>query len=197
MKRLLDFIAKHESRGDYNRIVGLVKNKDYPPKPLTKMTVGEVLDWQDRIDPHYNSEAAGRYQIMEDTLRGLVRDGVVSLGDTFDAKTQDKLAATLLRRRGWDEWMTGEISTVKFANSVAMEWASLPVVSGPKSGRSYYDGDGQNSAGATRAEYLDVLAKIRPEINVHTYPDVPDFSFSGLFDIIAKILRRLFSGRRP
>ena len=70
-KPLLDFIANAEHGGhpDYNAVWGGIKAKDRPPKKLVEMTIGEVLDWQDMIDPHYKSEAAGRYQIMEDTLR--------------------------------------------------------------------------------------------------------------------------------
>jgi hypothetical protein len=33
-----------------------------------------------------------------------------------------------------------------FANSLAKEWASLPVVTGKKKGQSYYSGDGLNKA---------------------------------------------------
>ena len=60
------------------------------------MTVREVLAWQDSIDPKYRSEAAGKYQIMEDTLRDEVGKGSVSLNDVFNASTQDRLGVALL-----------------------------------------------------------------------------------------------------
>lgn len=161
MRPILDLIAKAESRGDYNAISGLVRRKDYPSKPLVKMTIGEVLEWQDRIDPHYLSEAAGRYQIMEDTLRGLYREAGLSSGELFNEANQDALCMALLRRRGLDDWRAMRISTVKFANNLAREWAGLPVVSGPKAGRSFYAGDGLNSATVSSGEVLGVLNAIR------------------------------------
>ena len=143
---LLDFIGEHESGNDYNRVWGGIKRKDRPPKLLTKMTIGEVLAWQDRIDPHYPSEAAGKYQIMEDTLRGLYVSAGFMPVSLFDEQTQDGLAMRLLVRRGLYDFINLIISTEKFANSLAREWASLPCVSGPKKGRSYYAGDGLNKS---------------------------------------------------
>ena len=100
VKPLLDFIGKHESRGDYNAIVWLVDKRRYPPKPVSNMTIGEVLDWQDSIDRYQNSEAVGKYQIMEDTLRGIYRPAGLDRNDMFNARNQDYLATYLLRRRG-------------------------------------------------------------------------------------------------
>lgn len=160
-KNLLDFIAKHESRGDYNVVWGRIKKEDRPAKPLTEMTIGEVLAWQDRIDPYYPSEAAGRYQIMEDTLRGLYREAGLSQSDPFDETNQDRLAVQLLRRRGLDDYLAGRITAEKFANGLAKEWASLPCVSGPKKGRSYYGGDGLNRALVDIEPFLAAVRSVR------------------------------------
>jgi len=70
---LLDFIGNKESEG-YDDISGLISQSRYPVKPLTQMTIQEVLDWQESIDRFQLSEAVGRYQIMEDTLRGYNND---------------------------------------------------------------------------------------------------------------------------
>lgn len=160
-KPLLDFIAKHESGGDYNVVWGRIKKEDRPANPLTEMTIGEVLAWQDKIDPHYPSEAAGRYQILEDTLRGLYEEAGMYLGSLFNEAAQDRLAIQLLTRRGLFDYLAGRISVEKFANSVAREWASLPCVSGPKKGRSYYGGDGLNRALARVEPFLDVLRSLK------------------------------------
>ncbi len=101
---LLDFIKQPESRGDYD-IVWLGIRKEHRPaamvrKRLTQMTIAEVLAWQDSIDRLYNSEAAGAYQILEDTLRDIYRRAGCSASDLFDEATQDKLAMALLERRG-------------------------------------------------------------------------------------------------
>ena len=99
VKPLLDFIAKPESGGDYNIVYGGIHARHRPRKRLVTMTIGEVLDWQDSIDPIYMSEAAGRYQIMEDTLRGLYSSAGLTLRDLFNERNQDILATQLLKRR--------------------------------------------------------------------------------------------------
>ena len=181
---LLDFIAEKESGGDYNIVWGRIKKEDRPPKPLTRMTIGEVLDWQDSIDPHYLSEAAGRYQILEDTLRGLYRSAGLGLDDYFNEANQDALAIALMRRRGYTDWLSGKISTTKFANNLAKEWASLPVVSGPKAGRSYYDNDvaGNKSLVSVKA-FLKALESVKSK---------PAFRspWAALLNLILSIFRR-------
>lgn len=172
-KPLLDLIAKHESGGDYDIVWGGIAHKHRPNAPLTRMTVGQVLDWQDSIDHLYRSEAAGKYQILEDTLRGLYREAGVKLNDKFDEATQDKLAVQLLRRRGLDIYLSGSLSKEAFANRLAMEWASLPVVYDRqghrrpvKRGQSYYAGDGLNKALTSPESVLQALEAIR-------YPSAP------------------------
>ena len=159
VKPLLDLIAKYESRGDYNIVWGGIKKKDHPPKPLVEMTVQEVLDWQDSIDRKYMSEAAGRYQIMEDTLRGLLH--IVGPDELFNEENQDRLAIGLLRRRRLDDYLEGRMSIHSFGNNLAKEWASFPVVKGRKYGRSYYSGDGLNEAHVKVHQVLEVLEEIK------------------------------------
>lgn len=161
LKPLLDFIAKHESGGDYNVVWGRIKKEDRPLKPLTDMTIGEVLEWQDKIDPYYPSEAAGKYQILEDTLRGLYDEAGLSKLDLFDERGQNCLATQLLYRRGLLGYLAGDITIEKFANSLAKEWASLPCVSGSKKGRSYYGGDGLNRALARVEPFLAAIRAIK------------------------------------
>lgn len=165
---LLDYISQFESRGDYNIVWGGIKPKDRPPRPLTQMTVGEVLAWQDSIDRHYMSEAAGRYQIMEDTLRGLYRPAGVPLSAKYDRKTQDRLALGLLRRRGLDDYLDGSMSPNNFALALAKEWASLPVPfdvrrkgKTVRRGQSYYAGDGLNEAHAGVDEFMSLVTSLR------------------------------------
>lgn len=164
MEKLLDFIAEGESRGDYNVVYGKIKKRDLPPKPLIKMSIKEVLDWQDKIDPRYRSEAAGKYQILEDTLRGLYRSAGLGLHDLFNADNQDRLAVQLLKRRGLDDYAEGKISPARFALSLSKEWASLPVPYDTKGasrnvkrGQSYYAGDGLNKASADVDEFLSAI----------------------------------------
>jgi muramidase (phage lysozyme) len=184
MRPLLDFIAEHESEGAarrlqmsaYDIIWGGIKGAHRPPKPLTQMTIREVLAWQDRIDPMYRSEAAGRYQILEDTLRDLYAEAGMTLDSKFDKAGQDRLAMALLKRRGLDRFLHGYLSVNKFCNELAKEWASLPVVDGPKKGRSYYAGDGLNAAGVDVEPFVAVVQSMRPKVppvsNVVTASDL-------------------------
>lgn len=172
MQELLAFIRKPESGGDYNIVYGGIRREDRPRRPLTLMTIGDVLAWQDSIDARYPSEAAGAYQIMEDTLRGLYAEAGLTLNDRFSEENQDRLAVQLLKRRGLTRYQRGEITTEDFANSLAKEWASLPVVSGPKKGRSYYAGDGLNKSHVSVDDFLRAVASARPRPSVERPPAV-------------------------
>jgi muramidase (phage lysozyme) len=170
---LLDFIGNKESDG-YDDISGLVSRSRYPTKPLTQMTIQEVLNWQESIDSFQASEASGRYQIMEDTLRGydnsrssgpgnpLYTRAGLSAGDLFSPENQDKMAIELLRGRGLDRYLEGTLSRDAFANNLAAEWASLPVVTGVNAGRSVYEGDRAGNRALTSVqEFISVLDQIK------------------------------------
>lgn len=175
---LLSLIREKEARGDYDIVYSGIRKADRPKNPITTMTVAEVLAWQDSIDPKYMSEAAGAYQVMEDTLRQLVRSGAVNIAAKFDEETQDKIAQILLDRRGLTEYATGRISREQFANAIAQEWASMPVVTpvtrkiGKKTitvpaGASYYAGDGLNRSLVDTRPFLAAIDAI---INSHPTP---------------------------
>lgn len=191
VRPLLDFIARYESRGNYGVVWGRIKAKDRP-KDITRMTIGQVLAWQDSIDPFYMSEAAGRYQILEDTLRGLYRSAGLTLDHIFGEDTQDRLAYALLRRRGLDAYLAGEISAEKFANSLAREWASLPVVTPVRSpngrvlqiGESFYAGDGLNKAHAPVDGFLSAVRAVKEE---RAAKAVKEPWWFGLMDLLAKL----------
>ena len=174
---LLNLIVKHESAGavakqgvgsPYDVCWGGIAPKDRPPRRLTQMNVREVLAWQDSIDARYQSEAAGAYQIMEDTLRGLVTQGAVLETVKFNEVTQDRLAVTLLEGRGLRRFLAGEMTPEAFGDAIAREWASFPVHTVQKGhtkrvepGQSYYAGDGLNKASATCDEVLAVLRPLQ------------------------------------
>lgn len=176
VRGLLGYIQKFESVGAatsqgvqsaYQVVYGGIAATDRPAKALTSMTVAEVLAWQDSIDARYSSEAAGAYQVMEDTLRGLVDSGQIDPDAVFNEATQDHVAELLMERRGLSKFVAGEISAEDFADNLAREWASFPVVrdqQGAKRyverGQSYYAGDGLNKAHADPDEFLSVVERI-------------------------------------
>ena len=170
---LLDFIQGHEAPKGYDQIWSGIKRADYPAKPITKMTIREVLAWQDSIDPKYRSEAVGGFQVLEDTLRSNYLAAGLTLDSVFSPDNQKRFAVHLLRLRGLDRYLEGSMSLEAFCNSLAKEWASLPVVTDVikhlaggkvitiKKGHGYYDGDGINSAYVPVEPFLDVVRAIR------------------------------------
>ena len=129
---MLEFIGSLEAPGGYDAYSHYAAAP--PPKPLTSMTVNEVLAWQESIDARSRSEAAGRFQIMEDTLRGYLLPNMGLTGEErFSPELQNAMAAALMRRRGWNP---GSRAYVAMGNALALEWAALPLLSGPRAGQS-------------------------------------------------------------
>ena len=150
---LLNFIARYESGGDYNIMVGGKRGN------LTSMTVGDVLNMQkNMIAKGHESTAVGRYQYIRNTLAGTASQLGIDLGSTkFDEKTQDALAIQTLRTIGLESWLAGKLDNGAFLNKVARVWASVPTTSGG----SYYSGVGSNTAGIKTDVALNTLQDIR------------------------------------
>ena len=176
---LLDFIGNKESKG-YDDISGLVSESRYPSKPITQMTIQEILDWQESIDRFQQSEAVGRYQVVEDTLRGYNNDRTVGPGSPlyiraglsasslYSPENQDKIAIVLIEGRGLSMFLEGKITREEFGDNLAAEWASLPLITGPNRGRSRYAGD---SAGNRALTTIDaILAAIDSVKNNYEAP---------------------------
>ncbi|MCC6984407.1 MAG: hypothetical protein IT535_14155 [Bauldia sp.] len=166
--RILDEIAKPESGGQYNIMVGEVGS---PENALTAMTLDQLRDFQDEwLAANGDGTAAGRYQIVQGTLNSLINILNLDPNEMFDKGMQDRLALELMRGRDFDSWVAGEISDEDFANLLAKEWASLPIVTDDvadsygrtgRRGISYYAGVGNNAALVTPEEILAALADAR------------------------------------
>jgi len=98
---------------------------------------GGQFDWSkghpDRVvrSGGYASAAAGAYQFMPDTWKGVTKQLGVSASD-FSPEAQDRAALQLIRNRGVDP--TKPMDTAMLAR-LAPEWASLPTAAG----KSYYN----------------------------------------------------------
>ncbi|PLS82068.1 hypothetical protein CYG49_00330, partial [Candidatus Saccharibacteria bacterium] len=113
---LLDTIARGESKGNYNAYFGNANNTTIQ---FTKMKVGEVLAWQrDYVAKGSPSNAVGKYQIIQPTLEGLVRQLEIDHNQIFDEALQDRMAVALLERRGAEEFFDKEISREQFAHNL-------------------------------------------------------------------------------
>lgn len=154
---LLDVIAKAESKGNYNAYFGNPGNSSVD---FTKMSIAEVMLWQaDFVRQGNASSAVGKYQIINTTLAGLIRQLGLDAHQPFDKQTQDSLAIALLERRGAENYINNEITREEFAANLAKEWAGLPKVIGENPDKSYYASDGLNKA---RVSVGDIMKAIEP-----------------------------------
>lgn len=149
---MLDLIGSVEAPQGYNQVYSGVKLM--PPAPITTMTVREVLEWQRQASRTAVSSAAGRYQVIRETLEGQVTRGVVSLNDRFDERTQDRIGRSLLEATGYRSGSTDPA----VANRISGVWAALPRVTGAGRGESTYAGVAGNHALLTAESYEAFLA---------------------------------------
>lgn len=165
---LLDFMRETETgRRDataYDTLFG--HNERHLPKPLTRMTLDEVIAAGPGWTRAYKSSAAGAYQFMRATLQGLKSELGLRGSQIFDADLQDRLGYHLLKRRGYTDAVAGRITPVEFGKRLAMEWASMPVLAATKGehrtlqrGQSYYAGDALNKSLVPAATFEAVIAK--------------------------------------
>ena len=169
-KKVLDFISHGE--GGYNAMNnGTVKGKiinstqdgsKYLGKNPEDMTIKEIMDAQ-KGTPGTGRKlfAVGRYQIIPDTLRSLVKETGIDVNSKFDRETQDRLGAALIARRpGLLNYLTGKSNNIVGAMlDAAKEWASMP---NPATGGSFY-GSG-NKSGHTVNSVRDMLQQARESI---------------------------------
>lgn len=151
---LLNFIARYESRGNYNIVVG---GQSVPE--LTKMTLSQVNDFQRQmLKSGKESTAVGRYQYIRDTLTNTAAQMRLDPNTTvFDPKTQDAIATHTLKTIGLDQWLNGQMPDEQFLNRVAQIWAGIP----KSSGGSAHAGVGSNKAGTTAQNALAALQNIK------------------------------------
>lgn len=152
--KLLDFIARYESGGNYEIILG-----GKTINGLTKATIADVFKLQDAMRAKgMESTAVGRYQYIKSTLEGTIKQmGLNPESTTFDEKTQDAIATQTLRTIGLDQWLDGKLDDSAFLNKVARVWAGIPTTGGT----SAYQGVGSNKAGTTTQTALNTLQDIK------------------------------------
>ena len=122
---LKDAFSHAESSNDYNRLVTPTSGK-YTTAPLTDMTIAQVLQYQNGMrGAGFPSTAAGKFQIIQGTLKSLVDEGVVKLTDKYSPENQERLAEALLERRGMSDFMAGKISHTQFIKNLGNEWEAI------------------------------------------------------------------------
>ncbi|MCA8249264.1 mannosyl-glycoprotein endo-beta-N-acetylglucosamidase [Burkholderia multivorans] len=164
MSRLADtafgkLIARGE--GDYNSVNrGARGGYRAGTENLEGMTLAQVMAAQRA--GQFN--AAGRYQIIKDTLAEAVRSMGLKGDEKFDRDMQDRIFEQYLvnnKRRAISDYLSGKSEQLGAAiYATAKEWASVAVPKGMKteSGRisdgtmTFYDKSGKNKASITEAQ---------------------------------------------
>jgi hypothetical protein len=105
-----------------------------PPKPISKMTVGEIMDAQ----ASKSLFAVGKYQIIPGTMKEFVQNMGISRDDVFNEETQDKFKeyAVNYKRPSVGKFLTGAAgsSLEKAQLALAAEFASVGVPRDMKKG---------------------------------------------------------------
>ena len=122
---------------------------------LSGFTVDQVRDLQADLVQANGGSAIGRYQLLDDTLDGLVERLGLSGNERFTPALQDRLALQLAQDAGMDDWIGGRISDERFAENLSQVWAGLPR---DGSNESYYAGIQGNRA---RVDWNTVMASLR------------------------------------
>jgi muramidase (phage lysozyme) len=163
LKALLDLIRKHEAPKGYGQIFigakGVPKDTD-----VTKLTLKEVRILQEKMVINGSvSSACGGYQFIRKTLAATMLKMGLTGDEIWTPELQDRMAVYLCEQRGLKDFLAGKLGINDFANNLAKEWASLPVVSGPKKGKSHYAGDGLNRSLHDPETILKALRVVREE----------------------------------
>lgn len=142
-----------EGAAGYDAITGATRLR--PDKPLTRMSIREVLDFQRQVRASgAASSAMGRYQFIYGTLSSLVETHGIDDTLPFDRITQDSLARLEMRRCQFYEPV---VADWRVANCLAQIWAALPVVRGRNAGRSHYHGIAGNRSLVSTETFLSSL----------------------------------------
>jgi muramidase (phage lysozyme) len=152
-------------------IVGSGISTDVIGQKLTDMTVGDILSRAPTknmsAEERQNKKtifAAGKYQIIPNTLNMLMKKGDVSANEKFTPELQDRLALALIERRNINKLIQqGNLEEAQY--KLSQEWASIPAPKGRllKSGQistgneSFYGG--VNKANIKSSEVMAVLQR--------------------------------------
>jgi hypothetical protein len=196
IKTFFDVVLKGESKtyNDHNwytsgGLKGYIEGQGKNPysklsKPLSQYTIGDVRGFQSRSrDSVGQLWATGRYQIIPDTLSGLISKAGLSDKEPYNQENQDRLAIQLLiNRSSIRKYLKGEVPDTQqnleaAALSMAQIWSSIGVpyaMQGSKKrvqkNESYYSGGGDKATVKTE----DVQRELRELRNSYGKSDNSD-----------------------
>jgi muramidase (phage lysozyme) len=189
---LLDEISKAEGTRGYNDAFA----HQHPGVDLSKMTINQVEALQ---RTQRGSPAIGRYQFMTKTLESLKKDLNLSGNEMFTPAMQERLARSLLQRRGYDQWKAGKLSDQAFMHNLSEEWAGL---TDPYTGHGHYASIGQDTGHSLRQQFSALKAErdAKPATAVAGGPGRSPSGPATTSETLAKhgeALRKMFGERGP
>ena len=136
---------------------GLTK---FSGKDCSEITIGQVKQWQ-RKGLLF---AVGRYQMIPRTFRAAQIWADLKDADYFSPENQDKMLLAIIKHKRPNVWayIEGKGNINKAINSLAMEWAGLPTLSG----YSYYSGYNGNYASVRVSAVKTALLQARKEYSL-------------------------------
>lgn len=153
-----------------------VNTEPFSSKPLTKLSIKEVMEFQSRSRINGQLFATGRFQIIPTTLKGLVSRLKVDVNRLYDESIQMKFADALIdERKNVRDYLNGNVADTddnlkKATLDVAMIWSSVGVPFDTMGSRqfvskdqSYYYGGG-DKASVPSSSVMDVLRRQRREL---------------------------------
>lgn len=164
---LLDLTGKLEAgKHGYNEVYGKKDAAD-----LTNMTLADVFKLQNQMRSEGGvSTAVGKYQFIQSTLQKQAQKlGIDQANTKFTPELQDRLALSLMKEKGLDQFLTGQMSKDQFADNMAEAWAAYPTASG----KSRYDGVAGNKAGIGREQFLKHLDHIQKQYRTEGQSERP------------------------
>ena len=172
VQSFLDTVAAGESSGGgYNTInrgthgkkfLGRDHNFEHNGKKLEEMSIGDVMRLQEG-SPRTGRKifAAGKYQMIPDTMKEAVARSGLGKDTVFNKETQDRLAMTLVQMKPkLYNYLTGKSDNLAAAGRAAAEqWRSFP---DPRTGKAI--GGGPNKALHSVSEMNAAITSARNEI---------------------------------
>jgi len=187
LKSFWDSILSGESRSynDHNWYEGdklrgwMEGSNKYPygllKKPLEKTTIGDLKKYQanSKSSSYGRLWATGRYQIIPDTLLGLLKRVPLKDNDLYNKENQDRLGWELIKgRKPIIDYLNGTIPDTqtnleRASLEMAKIWASLGIpysANGSTKDQSYYNKNGTDKASVTSATVMLKLKELRSNI---------------------------------
>lgn len=139
---ILSLIGLHEGANNYDIVTHYTRIQ--PDKPLTLMTIREVMDFQTKVvRAGAGSSAMGMYQYIRKTLADVAIRSGIGYDALFDRYNQDRLSRYSLDQCGF---YRHDVPDTQIGNCLAGVWAALPLVSGRNAGKSNYHNYNGNRA---------------------------------------------------